>query len=203
MKHLALLLAMLVAIACHHDAEPAHPEAGEKPPLASSTGTPVGYLIDGAEELQLSGNQIVKLEEIDTALAAKLGILDKQMRAAKKPPPEQSNAPAGGMRGGMRGGGMRGMGGGGGRRRTSQGSGSGSASSRRAGAAGRLDAERTAEVRDAIQHAMTLLTPAQQSRAKKILEDHDVDLDDEAPVPVLSGSSSPVPASRDTTPDEP
>ncbi|HEU4733008.1 MAG TPA: hypothetical protein VFT22_34175, partial [Kofleriaceae bacterium] len=70
----ATLLGLLVASAgCHHDTDPPpmHPQEGELPPLPPSSGTPVGYLIDAAGQLELRDDQLARLKEIDQSLSAR------------------------------------------------------------------------------------------------------------------------------------
>src|SRR5580704_13207203 len=113
-----VLVVVLFALACHHDTGPTTIGPTEPPPLPPASGTPIGYLIDDATELQLSDDQVAKLKDIDTGLSARVESIDSQLRALGKPP-ESSQSQNGmrgrrGMRGGMGGGGMNGgMGGGG------------------------------------------------------------------------------------------
>ncbi|HEX7703813.1 MAG TPA: hypothetical protein VF403_23895, partial [Kofleriaceae bacterium] len=73
-----LILALLIVVgACHHDPAPAAPaDPTDKPPLPPASGTPIGYLIDDAGELKLSDDQVAKLRDIDTSLAADLEKID-------------------------------------------------------------------------------------------------------------------------------
>jgi hypothetical protein len=183
--------ACAVGTACSHDPPVAKPDPAEKPPLPPSSGTPVGYLVDAAGDLKLTDDQVTKLKGIDEALAARLEALASQARAASKPadsgdsPPPQ---PMGGRHGGrgMRGGGM----GGGGRPHRSHAQGSGAGGG--AGVA-RIDNERAAEVKDALQRAFAILDDAQQTAAKKLLADHDVDVDtgDIAPASAATEAGEP------------
>ncbi len=196
-----MLFALGAVEACHHDAaapvEPAAP--GDKPPLPPASGTPIGFLLDDSS-LALSDDQATKLREIDTGLSARLESIDAQTRAANRPP--EASAPSGGGggrhggmgggmgggRGGMGGGGMGGGGmaggnngmppptGGGGGRHHKNGGGSGSTAGG-AAVVNRLADERNADVKDALARAFAILDPAQQVTAKKVLSDHDVDLD--------------------------
>ena len=58
----------------------------------------------------------------------------------------------------------------------------------------RLTEQRRADVRDALQRAFALFNPAQQQIARRILDDHGVDLD--------TGQSEAAPA-EGTEPDDP
>ena len=185
-----LILALLIVVgACHHDPAPAAPaDPTDKPPLPPASGTPIGYLIDDAGELKLSDDQVAKLRDIDTSLAADLEKIDAATRSANRPADsDQSAAPpqGGGRHGGRRGGSMSGgggMGGGGtggvgGGRHKHGGSGGGSGSPSAQASLGKLSDQRNADVKDALQRAFALLDDGQQATAKKVLSDHDVDLD--------------------------
>ncbi len=168
------LLWILVFAACHHDAAPATPaDPTDKPPLPPASGTPIGFIIDDAGELKLSDQQLTQLHAIDSTLAAELEKIDAATRSASKPgdgdsPPPQ---PQGGGRH------HRGGGGGGGGRHRGGGSGSGSASPATGAMLGKLGDQRQADVKDALAQAFAVLDAGQQSQAKKVLADHDVDLD--------------------------
>ena len=195
------LCAIALACACHHDAPGPKLEPGETQPLPPSSGTPIGYIVDAAGDLKLSDDQVGKLKELDDALAARLESIDSQLRGNDKPvggdapPPQQSR------RGGRHGGGMN-MGGGGSRphrNRGGQGSGSGSGGpSPHAGDVARLTNERASEVKDALARAFAILDPTQQTAAKKLLADHDVDVETGS---TATPSSSSPPASGE--PGEP
>jgi hypothetical protein len=196
MRRWLMIFALIVA--CHHDPDPVEP-AGT-PPLPPASGTPIGFLIDDAD-LHLSSDQLGKLRDIDTALAAQIDTIDKATRSANKPAPDpsqQQQQPMG--RRGRRGG----MGGGGGGQRHS-GSGAGSAAA--AAATGKLADERTEDVKAALERAFALLDPKQQARAKQVLADHDVDLDLDAraapPSPASAASEEPAPPPPPTLPAPP
>jgi len=174
----ALALA-LASSACHHDAPAPKTASDEVPPLPPSSGTPIGYLVDASGQLHLTDDQLGKLRDIDTGLAAELEQLDAQSRSANKPQnPDASQAPMrGGRHGGMRmgGGGMgRGRHGGG----SGSGSGSGSASPAVQASIARIEDQKRADVKDAIGRALALLDDRQRAAAIKLLSDHDVDVDD-------------------------
>lgn len=192
------MLFLMFAAACHHDPAPATPaDPSDKPPLPPASGTPIGFLIDGAGDLHLRDDQVAKLREIDTSLAAQLEVIDSQTRAANKPAEEAASpAPSGGRHGGGRHGGMGGGGmggggmggspsGGGGHHKRGGGAGSGSGAPSNAAMVSRLVDERTADVKDALERAFALLDPAQQVGAKKVLTDHDVDVDINVGPPAL------------------
>ena len=199
-------LALLVVAACSHHDAPAPVEPAGTPPLPPASGTPIGYLIDDATELHLTDDQVTKLRDIDTSLAAELEVIDSQVRQANRPaapdPSQQQPRRGGGRHGGM--GGMGGsmgggsMGGGGGQsggHHRGSGAGSGSASPARAANLDKLTEQRTADVRDALHRVFELLDTGQQVAAKKVLAAHDVDLDPAAAAP---SSSNPPPAADST-----
>ena len=96
MSRLATLLALAVLAfaGCRKDPQPT---AGthELPPLPPASGTPIGYLIDNASQLQLNEQQITKLQEIDNSLSARNEGIDTQLREIEKPEviPEDPKAP--------------------------------------------------------------------------------------------------------------
>ena len=100
----SILLVALLGTACgSSDPKPMKPKEGELPPLPPASGTAVGYLVDNASTLKLRDDQLEKLKELDTSLAAKNDSIDTQLRtmerpeeqqAAKgQPPPRHNNAP--------------------------------------------------------------------------------------------------------------
>jgi hypothetical protein len=189
MRVVVLWLGLLLAVGCGHDAKPAV-QPDDHPPLPP--GTPIGYLIDGASELQLRDDQVAKLKEIDTDLAARLDVLDARQHGGHAPAAGSTGAGAGGRhRGGRHGGGMR---------RGGAGGGSGSAAARpaassadTAAAANRKTEDRADDVRAAIEQAFAVLDPAQQPIAKRVLSDHGVDVD----------AGRPEPGHSEAEPDEP
>ena len=69
------------------------PAPGEVPPLPPASGTAVGYLVDAATQLQLRDDQLTKLKQIDSSLAAENGQIDAQLRQIEKPVPEEQLSP--------------------------------------------------------------------------------------------------------------
>jgi hypothetical protein len=154
LPRLALLLS-LVLTGCHYDNDPSpmHPTPGELPPLPPSSGTPVGYLLDAASDLHLRDDQLAKLKEIDSSLAAQQADIDTQLRAIEQPDKDQekeeeeehrrhNNAPGQGIRTNAD--------------------------------AGRLHEVRDRNDQEALTKAFALLAPDQQVTARKILEDRGV-----------------------------
>ncbi len=213
-------LALVVVFACHHDAAPNAPiDPPSQPPLPPASGTPVGFLLDDASEMHLTDDQLGKLRDIDTSLAAELEVIDSQVRQANRPAdpdPSQQQPRRGGGRhggmggmggGGMGGGGMGGGGGGGGGRGGGghhRGSGAGSGSPANAANVGKLTEERANDVRDALHRVFDLLDPNQQETAKKVLAAHDVDLDTGATVAAPTPpTAAPTPAPAPIPPPPP
>jgi hypothetical protein len=169
LRQLAIAVALL---GCHHDSAPPIVAPDEVPPLPPASGTPIGFLVDAATQLKLTDDQVTKLREIDSGLAAELEVIDSQLHDKGKAVGNGSNDPA--PQQGRRG---RHGGGGGGRHRGSgAGSGSGSATAS-SGDLNRLADQRSADLKDALKRAFALLDPAQQAAAQKLLADHDVDVD--------------------------
>jgi hypothetical protein len=191
MKLSRVLIALLFA-ACGGNSAPAPHDPADRPPLPPASGTPIGYLIDGAGELHLRDDQVTRLKQIDTTLAGELDTIDTQLRSATARPADASPPPQPmGMSGRGRHGG--GMGGRGGHHRGGGGGGAGSASALHGdpAAADRLTEERRADVKEALARAFAVLDTDQQPAAKKILEDHDVDVEDGKPAaPPAAGDDS-------------
>lgn len=151
----ATCFALLLLTGCHRDTDPPpmHPKEGELPPLPPSSGTPVGYLVDNATQLQLSDDQLRRLKEIDKSLAARDDEIDTQLRLIEKPqedpevgkgqpPPRHNNAPG--------------------------------AQVRTTPDASKLHAARKENDFEALQKAFAILDPAQKTTARKLLEDRGV-----------------------------
>jgi hypothetical protein len=173
------LLVALVLAACGGSSQPAPHDPAEQPPLPPASGTPVGYLIDGAGELHLRDDQVSRLQQIDTTLATELDAIDTRLRAASPKPQEQTQAaPQMGT------GGRGGRHGGGGRHRGGAGGGGAPAAAQHGdpAAANKLSEERRSDVKQALEQAFGVLDADQKPAAKKLLEDHDVDVEDDQPV---------------------
>lgn len=147
-----LLLAGLVLVGCHREPQPMTPKEGELPPLPPASGTTIGYLVDNATALKLRPDQLDKLKEIDTSLAARNDVLDTQLRSLVKPdeepaqkgqpPPRHNNAPG--------------------------------AQVKVTGEAGKLQDARAANDRDALTRAFALLDPDQQEAARRLLDERGI-----------------------------
>ena len=162
-------LLLVFVLACGGSSSPPAQAPADKPPLPPASGTPIGYLIDDASELHLRDDQLTQLRALDTQLAADLDSLDTRLRAAQ-PQPQQQPPPQ--MGGGRHRGGRGRRGGSQQQRPPSTGD---------PGAADRLTEQRRADVKDALARAFTILDESQQAPAKKLLRDHEVDLDDARP----------------------
>lgn len=151
----AVLCALLLLTACRHEADPApmHPREGDLPPLPPSSGTPVGYLIDNAGQLDLHDDQLAQLKAIDQSLAARNDEIDTQLRLIEKPeddpqtapgqpPPRHNNAPG--------------------------------AQVKTTADAAKLHDAHKANDSEALRKAFAVLDPAQQATARRLLEDRGV-----------------------------
>ncbi len=149
----AILCAVLVLTACRKqiDREPEHPQ--EAPPLPPASGTPIGYLVDNAAQLNLREDQLAKLQEIDRSLSARDDEIETQIRLIEKPaedpevpkgepPPRHNNAPG--------------------------------AQIKTTPDAAKLHEARKSNDDDALRKAFAILDPAQQTAARKLLEDRGV-----------------------------
>jgi hypothetical protein len=138
------------------------------PPLPPASGTPIGYLIDSAGDLHLRDDQMSKLKELDTSLAAEDDEIDTQLRQIEKPdtegeevqkgqttPPKRHNHAPGAM-------------------------------VKTTGDAGKLHERRKANDKSALGKAFTFLDADQQTTARRILADRGV----EAPGGAAKKSSS-------------
>lgn len=147
-----ILAAGLAVVGCHHEPKPMTPKEGELPPLPPASGTAVGYLVDNATALKLRPEQLDKLKEIDTSLAARNDSIDTQLRSMVKPdeapaekgkpPPRHNNAPG--------------------------------AQVKTTGEAGKLQEARAANDRDALRRAFELLDPDQKEAARKLLDERGI-----------------------------
>ena len=148
-----LLLAGLLLVGCHRgDPKPMTPKEGELPPLPPASGTAVGYLVDSAGALKIRPDQLTKLKEIDTSLAARNDSIETQLRALVKPdeqpaekgkpPPRHNNAPG--------------------------------AQVKKTGETGKLQDARAANDRDALKRAFALLDPDQAEAARKLLDERGI-----------------------------
>jgi hypothetical protein len=148
------LLALLAAAGCHHEPRPMTPKEGELPPLPPASGTPVGYLLDNASQLELRPDQVQKLKDIDESLAARNDGIDTQLREIEKP--EEEDAPAKGVPPKPRN------------------NAPGAAPIRTTSDATKLHDAHNANNRDALEKAFAVLDPTQQTAAKKLLDERGI-----------------------------
>ena len=153
---LVFFITTIFAAGCHHDPAPAKP--GDLPPLPPASGTPVGYLIDAQSDLKLRDDQLAKLKDIDTSLAAEDDEIDTQLRQIEKPdnegeetpknpggpPPKRHNHAPGAM-------------------------------IKTTADANKLHDKRKANDRDALGKAFAVLDPPQQDTARRILADRGIE----------------------------
>lgn len=177
-----LILVFVLTIAgCHYDGKPIHPKPGELPPLPPASGTPVGYLIDSAVDLQLRPDQVQQLKQIDQSLATNNADIDAQLRQIERPQDEQQPSPQD-QRAGKKG--------------PRHNHAPGAAITTTADA-GKLHDMRARNDRDALTKAWAVLDPGQQTAATQVLEVRGVEVpgaakkqaaaptDDSKPVPGL------------------
>jgi len=123
------------------------------PPLPPASGTPVGYLVDNATQLNLREDQLAKLQEIDRSLSARDDEIETQLRLIEKPaedpevpkgapPPRHNNAPG--------------------------------AQVKTTPDAAKLREARKSSDDAALRKAFAILDPAQQTAARKLLEDRGI-----------------------------
>jgi hypothetical protein len=149
----AILCAVLVLTACRKqiDPEPEHPQ--EAPPLPPASGTPVGYLVDCASQLGLREDQLAGLQDIDRGLSARDDEIETQIRLIEKPA-EDPEVPKGAPPP---------------RHNNAPG-----AQVKTTPDAAKLREARKANDDDALRKAFALLDPAQQTAARKLLEDRGI-----------------------------
>jgi hypothetical protein len=149
------LCTLLALAACHKESDPSpmRPREGELPPLPPSSGTPVGYLVDNASQLQLRDDQLAQLKDIDAVLAPKDDDIETQLRLIEKPeddPPAAKGAPPA-------------------RHNHAPG-----AQVKTTGDAAKLRSTRRSQDLEALQKAFALLDPTQQAAARRLLEDRGI-----------------------------
>jgi hypothetical protein len=147
-----LMFALLAVAACKKDPVVMQPKEGELPPLPPASGTAVGYLVDSAKTLELRPEQLDKLKQIDTSLAARNDVIDTQLRTIEKPdeeqaakgepPPRHNNAPG--------------------------------AQIKTTPDAAKLHAAKKANDKDALDKAFAVLDPGQQEKARKLLDERGI-----------------------------
>ncbi|MBA2539692.1 MAG: hypothetical protein H0V17_08665 [Deltaproteobacteria bacterium] len=147
-----ILIALLAFTGCKKDPAVMQPKDGELPPLPPASGTSIGYLVDGAKSLDLREDQIKKLKEIDSSLAARNDSIDTQLRSMEKPdeqqtekgqpPPRHNNAPG--------------------------------AQVRTTGDAAKLYALKKANEKDSLDRAFAILDPPQQVKARQLLDERGI-----------------------------
>ncbi len=128
------------------------------PPLPPASGTPIGYLLDAANEIKLRPDQLEKIQKLDNALVAENSDIDVQLRQIEKPEPEEQITPQESKAGRKAE-----------RRNMAPGS----------SVTGNADAAKLHKIRDnndleAVKKAWALLDPDQQTIAKKVFEEHGI-----------------------------
>jgi hypothetical protein len=136
------------------------PEPGELPPLPPASGTAVGYLVDAAGTLALRDDQLTKLKQIDSSLAAENGQIDAQLRQIEKPVPEEQLSPQQQKAG----------------ETTQRYNNAPGVSTIQTNDSMKLRKLRDENDRDALKKAFALLDPDQVAKAKQILTDRGVEI---------------------------
>lgn len=171
---IAALVAPVSFVACHKEPPPAYAEQ----PLPPASGTPIGYLIDNSGQLELSAEQVDKLQAIDNSLSARNEGIDTQLREIEKPEPIEEDpknpsphppnmAP-------------------------------GAQPTRTTKDAGKLHEARAANNKEALEKAFALLDAKQQEKARTLLAERGISAPKEPKAP----KGAPVPAPTDE-PTEP
>lgn len=157
-------------------------EPGGPPPLPPASGSVIGYLVEARHDLELRDEQVTRLQRIDDSLAARNAALDTQIREIEKPVPAQELSPQQITAG----------------ERAPRYNNAPGASTIVTEESQKLRALRQQNDREAIGQAFAVLDPAQQGRARKILEDRGVTAPGSgasAPAPRADGAS-PLPAAE-------
>lgn len=166
-----LLTAAVPLAACTKEPRPTL-APGEVPPLPPASGTPVGYLLDNATQLELRAEQIAELEKIDNSLSARNEGISTQLREIETPeqagptdpkaplPPPPNMAP-------------------------------GAQPMRSTADSSKLHAARNANTEEALAKAFALLDPPQQTAASKLLAERGIASPKSAtPAPAAAGSGA-------------
>jgi hypothetical protein len=89
--HVLACLVLGLSFACGPKQDAIEPSG--PPPLPPASGTPIGYLVDAKADLTLRDDQLAKLQDLDSSLAAENGSLDAQLRQIEKPMPGAELSP--------------------------------------------------------------------------------------------------------------
>ena len=173
MLRLALVAALFAPFAaCHKEPPPTYAEQ----PLPPASGTPIGYLIDNSGQLELTGEQIDKLQAIDNSLSARNEAIDTQLREIEKPEPIEEDPKNPSPR--------------------APNMAPGAQPTRTTKDAGKLHDARAANSKDALEKAFAVLDAKQQDKARTLLAERGIT----APRPA-KGAAGPTPAdASDETP---
>jgi hypothetical protein len=181
MFRLAFVLALIVPVAaCHKEPPPSYAEQ----PLPPASGTPIGYLIDNSGQLSLSSEQVTQLQAIDDSLSARNESIDTQLREIEKPEveeedPKNPNPHPPNMA-------------------------PGAAPVHTTKDSGKLHEARAANSKDALEKAFAVLDPAQQEKAKSLLDARGISTPKLAKkTPTAKPEPEPAPDSDTPVPQEP
>jgi len=172
---LALALASAAALGCKEKSDVIEPSG--PPPLPPASGTAVGYLVDAAGDLKLSDDQLTKLKQIDSSLAARNGDIDAQLRQAEQPEQAEQLSPQQ-MKAGEK------------EKRYDNAPGK---STVKTADTQKLHKIRDDNERDALKKALAVLDAGQQEKAKRILQDRGVTVPGEKQKPDTQSSDDGTP----------
>jgi hypothetical protein len=176
MRYVLALVLALAACGGSNPPPPANP--ADVPPLPPASGTPIGYLIDNSGELKLNDNQLTQLKDLDASLAAQDADIDVQLRQIEKPEEEEQQTPQE-VKAHVK------------KQRYNMAPGQNVKSN---ADAGKLHALRDQNDRVALNKAWAILDKDQQLGAKKILDDHGIEVPGEKKAaPKTSDDGTPVP----------
>lgn len=156
MMWLTLALSTAGLVACQHETKPIM-APGEVQPLPPASGTPIGYILDNATQLKLDGDQQEKLRAIDGSLAIRNDAIETQLREIEQPEgdpeePRKKNEPP----------------------PKPKNMAPGVQPVHTTADSSKLHAAKTANNEDALQKAFALLDPAQQTAARKLLDERGI-----------------------------
>jgi len=171
-----LIIALLLAFAACHP-QPTKPRPDEMPPLPPASGTAIGYLVDASVELKLRDDQLKKLKDLDSSLAARNGEVDAQLRQIEKPVPEEELSPKQQKAG----------------EKAKRYNNAPGASTMTTNDSMKLRKIREENDRDALKKGFALLVPDQVTAAKRILTDRGVEIPGEAKKEDARGSDEGTP----------
>lgn len=179
MFRLVLVAALFASAACHKEPPPAYAEQ----PLPPASGTAIGYLIDNSGQLDLSAEQVTKLQAIDDSLSARNESIDTQLREIEKPEPieEDPKNPSA----------------------TPPNMAPGAQPIRTTKDAGKLHEARKTNSKEALEKAFALLDATQQEQARALLAERGITAPKTATAKTEVKTATPAPEGDTPVPQEP